>query len=124
MVGYGPDGRVEIYSTGDPALAAAVRNIERASDRTVPVRIISGMTNSYADLRALQAQVDARRSEFRVRGIELANSSVDIRANRLSLGVIGVTTQQRDFLEAEFGADRVLVAEGQRFTVASESPGC
>jgi len=118
---YGTDRGLEVFSTGDPALVATVRAIEASSDGAVPVLIISGMKNSYADLRSLQDQVQARWSELKSRGIELANLGVDIRANRLSFGIIGLTPEQRAFLEEEFGADRVVVSEGQRFFVVPGS---
>ncbi len=54
-----PDGAIEVYSNGDPALADAVTTIRASSDGTVAVRLVPGMKNSLASLERLQTRVTA-----------------------------------------------------------------
>jgi hypothetical protein len=114
-IGYANDGSVEVYSTGDPALPEVVARIWAAGGGTVPVHVIAGMQNSLAELRELVDQIGARRKDLATRGIQVLNCGIDSRANRVTIGVANLTPDTHAYLVHEFGPDRVIVKEGQRF---------
>jgi hypothetical protein len=100
----------EVYSTGDPGLAAAVRQAERGSG--IDVRVVTGMANSLATLERLQERVLARIDELKARGIVFGTLGVDVRSNRLRLAVIDLTPEKAAFLTSVFGAEQVEVIKG------------
>jgi hypothetical protein len=112
----GPDGAVEVYATvSDPALVAIVEEIHASSGRRIGVRVVAGMKNSLASLENLFARVRVEAEELRDRGIPLVSYGVHIPANRVRLGVEGLTPELDELLRREFGPDQVEVREGQRF---------
>jgi hypothetical protein len=108
------DGAIVVYSTGDPVLEDAVSRLQAAAKVPVPVRIASSVTNTLAVLEQLRAAVRARQPELIARGIR-AGWHVDVHANRLRIAVVGLTPEKVAYLRREFGADRVVVEEGQEF---------
>jgi hypothetical protein len=112
----GTDGAVEVYVTvSDPALTVVVEEVHASTGRRIPVRIVAGKKNSLASLESLFARVRAEAEELRDRGIPLISYGVHIPANRVRLGVEGLTQEVEELLRREFGADQVEVCEGQRF---------
>ncbi|MDP9252551.1 MAG: hypothetical protein M3O80_06050, partial [Chloroflexota bacterium] len=106
------DGALEVYSTGDPALAALVHELQPESGGSVPVRVVTGMTNSLMVLERLHEQVRARAGELKARGIVLGSFGVDVRRNRYRLAVVDLTPEKAALLTAAFGADQVEVVQG------------
>ena len=112
----GTDGAVEVYVTvSDPALTVVVEEVHASTGRRIPVRIVAGKKNSLASLETLFARVRAEAEELRDRGIPLISYGVHIPANRVRLGVEGLTQEVDELLRREFGTDQVEVREGQRF---------
>lgn len=112
----GADGAVEVYVTiSDPALAALVDEVHGSTGRRIPVRVVAGMKNSLASLESLFARVRVEAEDVRNRGIPLVSFGVHIPANRVRLGVEGLTPDIADSLRREFGPDQVEIVEGQRY---------
>jgi hypothetical protein len=115
-IGRGPDGAVEVYATvSDPAFTTLVEEVHLASGSQVPVRVAAGMKNSLASLERLFARIRERAQELHNEGIPLVQFGVHVSANRVHLGVEGLTPEIAESLKCEFGADRVEIAEGGRF---------
>jgi hypothetical protein len=116
----GPDGAVEVYVTvSDPTLVAIVEEVHASTGRRVPVRVVPGMKNSLASLENLFARVRVEAEEVRKRGIPLVSYGVHVPANRVRLGVEGLTPEIADSLRREFGPDQVEVNEGGRYEPTS-----
>jgi hypothetical protein len=112
----GSDGSVEVYATvADPVLTALVDEVHAATGRRIGVRVIAGMKNSLASLEDLFARVRGRADELRQQGTSLVQFGVHIPANRVRLGVEGLTPEIAESLRSEFGRDQIDVFEGQRF---------
>jgi hypothetical protein len=106
----GPDGAVEVYITvADRALTALVEEVHVSTGRRVPVRLVAGMKNSLASLESLFARVRVEAEQVRKRGIPLISYGVHIPANRVRLGVDGLTPEIAESLRREFGPDQVEV---------------
>ena len=100
----GTDGAVEVYVTvSDPALTVVVEEVHASTGRRIPVRIVAGKKNSLASLESLFARVRAEAEELRDRGIPLISYGVHIPANRVRLGVEGLTQEVDELLRREFG---------------------
>jgi hypothetical protein len=112
----GPDGAVEVYLTViDPALTALVEEVHASTGRRIPVRVVAGMKNSLASLESLFARVRVEAEEIRNRGIALVSYGVHIPANRVRLGVEGLTPEIVESLRREFGPDQVEVTVGGHY---------
>ena len=112
----GPDGAVEVYVTvSDPALTDLVEEVHASTGRRIPVRVVAGMKNSLASLESIFARVRVEAEGVRKRGIPLVSYGVHIPANRVRLGVEGLTPEIAESLRHEFGPDQVEVFEGQRY---------
>jgi len=112
----GPDGAVEVYVTvSDPALVAIVEEVHASTGRRIAVRVVPGMKNSLAALENLFARIRVEADEVRQRGIALVSYGVHIPANRVRLGVEGLTPEIAESLRREFGPDQVEVNEGGRY---------
>jgi hypothetical protein len=79
------------------------------------------MKNSLASLDRLQAAITARSRDLRSQGINLVSWGVDVRANRVAIGVKGLTPEAAQILYTAFGADRVVVSEGQQLAPTSKT---
>jgi hypothetical protein len=111
----GTDGAVEVYVTvSDAALTALVDEVHGSTGRRIPVRVVAGMKNSLASLESLFARVRGEAEEVRRRGIPLVSYGVHIPANRVRLGVEGLTPEIAESLRREFGPDQVEVTVGGR----------
>jgi hypothetical protein len=112
----GPDGAVEVYATvSDPALIAIVEELHASTSREIPVRVVAGMKNSLASLESLFARIKGRAQELHDSGVPLVEFGVHIPANRIRLGVEGLTPEIADLLLREFGSDQVEVFAGGRY---------
>jgi hypothetical protein len=112
----GPDGAVEVYATVlDPGLADLVEEVHVSSGRRVPVRVVAGMKNSLASLESLFDRIRQRAQALHSEGIPLVQFGVHVSANRVHLGVEGLTPEIAESLRREFGSDQVEIAEGGRF---------
>ena len=106
----GPDGAVEVYVTvADRALTALVEEVHVSTGHRVPVRLVAGMKNSLASLESLFARVRVEAEQVRKRGIPLISYGVHIPANRVRLGVDGLTPEIAESMTREFGPDQVEV---------------
>ena len=112
----GADGAVEVYATvSDPALIALVEEVHASTGRRIAVRIVAGMKNNLASLESLFERIRARAQELQDHGIPLVEFGVHIPANRVRLGVEGLTPAIAESLRREFGSDQVEVFEGSRW---------
>ena len=112
----GPDGAVEVYATlSNPALVAIVEEVHASTGRRIEVRVVAGMKNSLASLESLFARVRVEAEDVRNRGIPLVSYGVHIPANRVRLGVEGLTPEIAESLRREFGSDQVEVRVGGRY---------
>jgi len=73
------------------------------------------MKNSLVSLETVFARVKARAQELLDQGVSLVQFGVHIPANRVRVGVEGLTPEIADSLRREFGSDQIEVFEGQRF---------
>jgi hypothetical protein len=112
----GPDGAVEVYATVfDHAMTAIVEEVHALTGRRVPVRVVAGMKNDLASLESVFGRVRARAADLQGHGVPLVQFGVHIPANRVRLGVEGLTPEIAELLRREFGPDQIEVFEGQRF---------
>jgi hypothetical protein len=108
----GPDGAVEVFVTvSDPTLGALVEDVHASTGRRVPVRVVAGMKNNLASLESVFARVRARAQELHDHGVALVQFGVHVPANRVLLGVEGLTREIAESLGREFGSDQVEVFE-------------
>ncbi len=115
-IGRGADGALEVYATvSDSALMAVVEEVHGSTSRRVPVRIVPGMKNSLLTLEAVFARVKARAQELLDHGVPLVQFGVHTPANRVRVGVEGLTPEIAESLRREFGPDQIEVFEGQRY---------
>jgi hypothetical protein len=101
-VAYAPDRALEIFSTGGERLAAIVAELAPRAG-SLRLRIVPGATNSLEDLEALERQVASKMPELERRGVKITSADIDIRGNRLELGIGTVTPETVAALEAAFG---------------------
>jgi hypothetical protein len=112
----GSDGAVEVYATvTDPGLTAIVEEVHASTGRRVPVRIVAGMTNTLASLESLFTQIKGRAQDLIDGGVPLVSFGVHIPANRVRLGVEGLTPEIAELLRREFGPDQVEVRADGRY---------
>lgn len=79
--------------------------------------------NSLATLNAVRDEILARRQHFLDRGIRIVEFGVDGAANRVRVGVKGLTDSSAAYLIAEFGAERIYVFEGGEYA-PTRARGC
>jgi hypothetical protein len=106
------DGSLELLVTTSTAATAKAIDDARASSGAVPVRVVEGMTFSHAVLEHVRDEILARHAELRSRGINITEFGVDERANRVRVGIKGLTPQMADLVALEFGADMLNIVEG------------
>jgi hypothetical protein len=107
------DRSLIVYATVvEPALSDAISEIQASTPGGVAVRVVSGLKNSLATLESVRDQISARQRDLSAQGVMLTNWGPDIVANRVSVGVHGLTPKISADLAREFGADRILVVEG------------
>ena len=121
LIVRGSDGAVEVYATlSNPALVAIVEEVHASTGRRIEVRVVAGMKNSLASLESLFARIRGEAEDVRSRGIPLVSYGVHIPANRVRLGVEGLTPEFAEALRREFGPDQVEVNEGGRYQPMSD----
>ena len=90
------DGVFEVYATvADSAFIAVVEAVRASSGYQGPVRVVPGMRNSVASLDAVFARVKARANGLQEEGVMLVQFGVNILANRVGLGVEGLTPRSQ-----------------------------
>jgi hypothetical protein len=110
------DRSVVVYTTVvEPALTAAIAEVQASTPGGLAVRVVSGLTNSLATLEMIRDRITARQRELAVQGVNLTSWGADIIANRVRIGVHGLTPKITADLAREFGADRILVVESDYF---------
>ena len=112
----GGDRAVVVYTTVvEPALTAAIAEVQASTPGGLAVRVVSGLHNSLATLEMVRDRITARQRELAAQGVNLTQWGADIIANRVRIGVHGLTPKISADLAREFGADRILVVEGTYF---------
>jgi hypothetical protein len=107
------DRSVVVYATVvEPALTSAITEVQASTPGGLTVRLVSGLNNSLATLERVRDQITARQRELAAAGVNLTGWGADIIANRVRIGVHGLTPKISADLAQEFGADRILVVEG------------
>ena len=115
-IGRGADGALEVYVTvADERLMAVVEDVHTSTGHRVAVRVVPGMKNNLAALENVFGRVRGRAEKLRDGGISLVQFGVHIPANRVHLGVEGLTPEIAEALRHEFGRDQVEVFEGSRW---------
>lgn len=113
------DGTVQIHvAAGMPAIAQQIEAITHHARRgasakpSLPgVEVVANARNSLRALNALQDQLTARHHDLAEQGVLLGEWSVDVRSNKVHVGVIGLTAEARDILLTTFGEDKLEVVE-------------
>jgi hypothetical protein len=114
------DGGVDVYLTSvDASVSRVVEQVRAATGGQVPIHMVTGMRNTLATLEGVRSQILARRNELLARGIKIVEFGVHVTANRVRVGVKGLTADAAASLIAEFGADRILVFEGGEYIPVS-----
>jgi hypothetical protein len=112
----GEDGAVEVYATvSDAALTALVEEVHASTGRRIAVRVVAGNKNNLASLETLFGRIRARAQDLLGEGVPLVQFGVHVPANRVHLGIEGLTPEIAESLRREFGPDQVEVAESGRF---------
>jgi hypothetical protein len=112
-LGQSADGSLELLVTRSTAATTkAIDDARRLSGDQVPVRVVEGLRFSRAALEHLRDQILARHAELRSRGINITEFGVDEHANRVRVGIKGLTPQMADLVALEFGADMLNIVEG------------
>ena len=107
------DGSLELLvTTSTAATAKAIRDARTLSGDAIPVRVVEGLRFSHAVLEQLRDEILARQAELRSRGINITEFGVDDRANRVRVGIKGLTPQMAKLVALEFGADMLNIIEG------------
>lgn len=107
------DGSLEIMVTSSTAATVkAIDDARRLSGDALPVRVVEGLRFSHAVLEHLRDEILARHTQLRSRGINITEFGVDERANRVRVGIKGLTPQMADLVALEFGADMINIVEG------------
>jgi len=107
------DRSLIVYATVvEPAITDAIGEVQASTAGGIAVRVVSGLSNSLATLESVRDQITARQPDLTARGVKLTQWGPDIVANRVRIGVHGLTPEISADVEREFGADRILVVEG------------
>jgi hypothetical protein len=114
------DGGIDLYVTSlDAGVSRVVDQLRAANGGQIAIHIVSGMKNTLATLQSVRNEILARRKEFSARDIKIVELGVHVRANRVRVGVKGLTAAAAASLIAEFGADRIVVFEGGEYAPVS-----
>lgn len=118
-----PDGAIEVYIGGFETAASELVSATVAETQaalaigcSLPiVRLIPGQRNSLATLESVHGALRARYHELRAVGIQVVRSGVDVRLNRLHIGVSHLTPETEMSLQAQFGAELINMGEDEPF---------
>jgi len=112
----GGNRAVVVYATiVEPALTDAIAEVQASTAGGLAVRVVSGLKNSLAALERVRDQITARARNLHDQGVNLTSWGADIVANRVQIGVHGLTPKISADLAQEFGADLILVVEREYF---------
>lgn len=109
------DGGIDLYVTVADAKVNAIVQEVSATVPGVSVHVIDGLTNNLVTLESVRDAILAGHQSLQARGINVVEFGVHTTANRVRVGVNGLTPDAAAYLNAEFGADRLLVFEGGEF---------
>jgi hypothetical protein len=113
----GRDGVLEVLTVGsDARVTNLVNEIRLAVAPQAGVRIVAEQQNSLATLEQLRDQITASREAFAALGITIVEWGVDIRVNRVRVGLLDPTPAATALLTQKFGADRISVVKGHPFS--------
>jgi len=101
-------------TAADASVNASVQELTAAIGG-VNVHIVDGVKNSLATLESVRDEILARRQALLARGIKVVELGVHVTANRVRVGVKGLTDGAAADLAAEFGTDRILVFESGEY---------
>ena len=111
-----PDGTFEIFAVGrDAAFARLVDDLRLGIAPNVPVRIVPDRRHSLKELEVTRDQVNARRLELEGLGISVVRLGIDLRANKVRIGLPDPSAEATAVLIREFGAGRVVVVRDGGF---------
>ena len=111
---------VDIATAGDPAAVEEV--LSTFKDRGVAFRV-RRVDYTLAELRALHDQVREDASIWQEQGVTITSIGVDIKANRLKVGVQDLSVETANSLQSAYG-DRVTThAEGVATAAVRQEPG-
>jgi hypothetical protein len=107
------DNSIELLVTAStPATMRAIDDARESGQDSIPLRVIEGMKHSHADLEHLQDDVLKRCADLLSRGVHITEFGVDERANKVRVGVKGLTSERAEIVMREFGVERVYIVEG------------
>lgn len=110
------DGTLEVFAVGrDAAFARLVDELRLGIAPDMPVRIVPDRRHSLKELEVTRDQVIARRLELEGLGISVARLGIDLRANKVRIGLPDPSAEATAVLIREFGAGRIVVVRGSGF---------
>jgi DNA-binding CsgD family transcriptional regulator len=110
---------VVVLTTGEPAALDPVFARYADSGVTFDARHVQ---YTYAELLQLQDMISGQSEQLRGEGIDINQVGVDIKANRVTIGVTTLTASMASKLTAEFGP-RVQVVEAEPAVAITGPPG-
>jgi hypothetical protein len=112
----GPDGILEVFAVGnDLRFAGLVGQIRQAVAPQLSVRIRGEQANNLKTLEQVRDQITASRDAIGRTGINIVEWGVDIRANKVRVGILELSADAVTRLQNHLGADRIDVVSGSVF---------
>jgi hypothetical protein len=107
------DGGINVYVTAaDASVNAVVEALQTAVGGSINVYVVSGLKYSLATLESLRDELLAQHQTLAARGIRLVEFGIDVRSNKVRVGVNRLDASKTAYLNAHFGRDRIEVFEG------------
>jgi len=116
-----PDAYAGIIHNGDilqvlvtsetSPVTAAITKSKAALANPPSVKVVAGSKNSLVALQKMRDDVKTRIPEWKSKGIELTHFGVDIRRNRVNIGVKNLTPGVKTQIEQELGVEQVVVED-------------
>jgi len=117
------DGGITIYVTAAHAsVNAIVQALQTAVGGTINVHVISGLKYNLATLESLRDELLAQHQTLAARDISLVEFGVDVRSNKVRVGVTRLDASKIAYLNAHFGEDRIDVFEGGEWEPTFSEP--
>jgi hypothetical protein len=117
----GRDGAVEVFTTSaNPTVTDIITEVTVATRGQIAIRATTGVTNSLIGLERLRDQITRDRT-IREGGIELTQVGPDVMANKVAIGVNGLTPEIVAVLKSRFGAAKVTVFENAGWRTTSRT---
>jgi len=107
---------LEVLTVGsDRRFADRVNEIRLGTAPQTGVRIVTGQRNSLVTLEQLRDQITASREAIAALGITVVEWGVNLRMNKVRVGVLDPTPEAVTLLKQRFGADLIEVVQGHPF---------